>query len=97
MFARPHPIENRPEHRFLRLAPVVSEGVLVQVALEVVAADRVVDAAHAILEQAEEPLDGLGMGVADGVDLRFMLDPAVPAILAAQRFVGVPFIGEEHR
>ena len=43
---------------------VVSEGILVKVALWILTADRVIDAADSVLYESKEPLDRVGVNVA---------------------------------
>ena len=49
------PDEDRPEHRSRGVPLVVAERVLVQVGLQIAAADRVVDAPDAVLKRPKNP------------------------------------------
>ena len=67
---------------------IVPKRVLVDVALKVRRADRVVSAADATFQQAPEPFDGVGVRVAMHVDPSRMVDSMV--LVAACRACGRP-------
>lgn len=57
------------KHGLVIIPMVVTEGILVDVVLEILGADRVVDARDTALGQAPEVLDGIGMDIAHHIHL----------------------------
>ncbi len=90
-------LQHRLKHGLRRIAPVVPERVLVEVVLQVLGADRVVDASHTVLEQAEKPLDRLGVRVPIDVDARFVPDSAVAGVALGGLVVDGVLVREDHR
>jgi hypothetical protein len=97
------------EHRLGRLATLPAPHVLVQVAPKPLLRDAVMRRADAVLQQSEEPVNGLRVRVAIDVDARAVTDaamgvaelpeprvrlPAAVAPPAAARAVALP-LGED--
>src|SRR2546422_1252448 len=76
---------------------VVPPCVLVQIRLEPLRGDRMVDAPNPALEQGEEPLDGLRVGVALNVDAGRVVDPPMRVTPLAHALVDGGLVGEDHR
>jgi hypothetical protein len=73
-------IQNLPEHRLGRIAPVVSESVLVNVALKILGTYRVIDAPDSILKEPEKALNGLCVDISVYIQTGFMLDSSMAEI-----------------
>src|SRR6266545_1424683 len=84
------------EHAPARVPAVVAPHVLVDVALEPLLRDGVVDAADAIFEQTEEPLNGLRVNVPVNVDPRRVVDAPMVVALPDLSVRGV-VVGKEDR
>src|SRR6266511_5899075 len=89
-------IEQFLEHAPVGVAAVVAPRPFVQVALQPLVRDGVMRSPNARLEQAKEPVDGLGMHVPVNVDAGAMLDSAVRVALLAEPLVRLVFVGEDH-
>jgi len=72
---------------------VVPEGVLVEIPLEILCADRMVHAGDAALQQSEEPLDGVGVNTAAHIDLRAVINAPMDVASARKILVGGQFVG----
>src|SRR5215208_2539594 len=75
---------------------VVPEGVLIDVALEMLAADGVVDPPDAVPEQGPEPLDRVRVDIPDHVHLLRVVDALVSVALPAQLVVHRVLVGEDY-
>jgi hypothetical protein len=73
------------------LSSIEPESILVQVALQVIPADVVIDAANAVLGQAPKALDRVGVRVARDINLRRVMDSLVLVAHPFERAVGNVF------
>jgi len=79
-------------------APIVSETVLVQVGLQIVTANRVINAFDSILDQRPEPFDSLGVHIASDVDFLAMTDaPMVVVVRGSGESVIDGVVIREHK
>lgn len=62
------------KHRLRVESPIVAEAVFVQIGLEILLADRVINAAYSALDEAPEPLHGVRVNLANHIDLFTVLD-----------------------
>src|ERR1019366_5559022 len=67
-------LQQRNKHRLVSITAVVTEGVFVQVGLQILATDRGVHSADSALYQAPESLNGLGVNVTHHIDFVFVLN-----------------------
>ena len=72
-------MQETSEHRLFVEAAIVAEAVLVQIGLQVVTANRVVNALDSVLNQRPESFDGLRVNVASNVD--FLAVPDAPMVV----------------
>src|ERR1700674_4651358 len=76
-----HLRQNREKHQVPRVAAVVSEGILVEIALQVFLPHRVVPAADSSFHQRPKSFNRIGMHVAHDVDLGGMADALMTVLL----------------
>lgn len=67
-------VQETGEHRLFIGAPIVAKAVLIEIGLQVAFANRMINATHAILDQAPEAFHGVRMDVANHVDLGSVVD-----------------------
>jgi hypothetical protein len=72
-------MQKASEHGLHVEAPIVPEAVLVQIGLQVVTANRVINALDTVLDQRPETFDGLRMHVASNID--FLAVPNAPMVV----------------
>jgi hypothetical protein len=70
-----------PEHRPLILPSVVSEGIFVEVELKILMAHRPINTLYAVLHQAPETFNRVGVDKPLDVNLRLMMNPLVDVAL----------------
>ena len=91
-------MQEASKHGLFIEAPIVPKTVLIEIRLQIALANRMVDAPHSVFNQAPESFHGVGVDVANDVDLGSVVNPLVVVVHVwhvLDSMVGIEFIGKD--
>jgi hypothetical protein len=72
---------------------IISEGVLIEIALEILGRNGMIDARDATFQEAPKALNGVCVDVAHDIDLRSVVNTPMPIPHSGETIVARKFIG----
>ena len=87
-------LQETPKHRLFIEAPIVTEAVFVQVGLQIVTANRMIDATNSGFHERPEAFNCVRVNLADHVDALAMIDSLMLVSASVKPVVGAEGIGK---